>query len=317
MVMFTKMIVASELTKGESEIVKCLKGFRKLGSQKILLLRCLNLYEIEAKTSSLTTDVFEGNFVKQKEILMEQGYEVETRIAAGVIRNEINKISDEEGYSIIVAGFAKHSMLGEALFGGVAHELINTVRKPLLIIRIPGNAEEIEEGSGDGCDLTSHILFPTDFSPNSFKAFEVVKKMAESGAKRFTLVHVVNEAHVNEGIPHRQVEFKTSDMNAEMRTVESTSGDWLKKLSETDVIKLQELKAELEKNEGIQVDIQLLFGKPAGEINRFAEENNIPLVVMGSQGSGFIKELSLGSVSRNLVRHSSASILLVPAERKL
>jgi len=315
--MFTKMIVASELTKGESEIVKCLKGFRKLGAKKILLLRCLNPYEIEAKTSSLITDVFEGNFLKQKEILIEQGYDVETRIAAGIIRSEINKISDEEEYSIIVAGFAKHSMLGEALFGGVAHELINTVRKPLLIIRIPGNADEIEEGSGDGCDLTSHVLYPTDFSPNSLKAFEVVKMMAKSGVKRFTLVHVVNEARVNEGIPHRQVEFSTSDMNAELQMIGSTSDDWLKKLSEDDIKRLKGLKAELEKNENIQVDIQLLFGKPAGEINRFTEEHNIPLVVMGSQGSGFIKELSLGSVSRNLVRHSSASILLVPVERNL
>jgi len=208
-------------------------------------------------------------------------------------------------------------MLGEALFGGVAHELINTVRKPLLIIRIPGNADEIEKGSGDGYDLLSHVLYPTDFSPNSLKAFEVVKMMANSGAKRFTLVHVVNEARIDEGIPHRQVEFSTSDMNAELRTVASTSGDWLKKLSEDDFMRLQELKAELDKNENIQVDIQLLFGKPAGEINRFTEEHNIPLVVMGSQGSGFIKELSLGSVSRNLVRHSSASILLVPIERNL
>ena len=315
--MFTKMIVASELTKGESEIVKCLKGFRKLGTEKVLLLRCLNPYEIEAKTSSLITDVFEENFIKQKEILLEQGYEVETRIAAGIIPNEINKISDEEGYSIIVTGFAKHSILGEALFGGVAHELINTVRKPLLVVRIPGNADELEKGSCDGCDLTSRILYPTDFSPNSLKAFEVVKMMAKSGAKRFTLVHVVNEAHVNEGIPHRQVEFSTTDMNAELRMVESTSDDWLKKLSEADIKRLQELKTELEENENIQVDVQLLFGKPAVEINRFSEEHNIPLVVMGSQGSGFIKELSLGSVSRNLVRHSSASILLVPAERNL
>ncbi|MBP1745276.1 MAG: putative universal stress protein [Firmicutes bacterium] len=309
------MIVASGLTKGESEIVRCLKNFRNLGTEKILLLRCLNLYEMEAKTSSLVTDVFEENFLKQKEILSEMGYEVDTRIAAGVVRNEINKISEGEGYSIVAAGYAKHSKLGEALFGGVAHELINTVRKPLLLIRIPGNEEKLEEGGMEGCDPLSHILLPTDFSPNSFKAFEVAKKMAGSGAKRFTIVHVINEAHVNEGIPHRLVEFSSSEMNAEMRGVQSTSDEWLRKLTEEDSARLQEMKSELMGKGGVQVDVRLLFGKPAGELKRFIEENGISLTVMGSQGSGFIKELYLGSVSREIVRRSDSSVLLVPAER--
>lgn len=313
--MFTKMIVASELTKGESEVVRCLKSFRKLGTEKILLLRCLNLYEIEAKTSSLVTDVFEENFLKQRDILTGMGYEVDTRLAAGVIRNEINKISEEEGYSIVAVGYAKHSKLGEALFGGVAHELLNSVRKPLLLIRIPGNIDEMEEGSMEGCDLTSHILFPTDFSPNSMKAFGALKKMAESGARRFTIVHVVNEAQISEGIPHRLVDLSSFDMRSEMREIQGTSDEWHKRLSEDDIRRLKELEVELKKAGDVQVDIQLLFGKPASEIKRFVEEGNISLVVMGSQGSGFIKELYLGSVSREIVRRSSASVMLIPADR--
>ena len=44
-------------------------------------------------------------------------------------------------------------------------------------------------------------------------------------------------------------------------------------------------------------------------------EKVIRLVVMGSQGHGFIKELFLGSVSHGVARLSDASVLLVPARR--
>jgi len=315
--MFKKMIVASELTKGESEIVRCLKGFRNLGTEKILLLRCLNTYEMEAKTSSLITDVFEENFLKQKNILEGMGFEVETSVIAGVVKNEINKIAEEEDYSIIAAGNAKHTIIGEALFGGVAHELISSVKKPLLLIRIPDDASKMEEGAMEGCDLTKHILFTTDFSPNSQKAFDFLKKMAAGGAKRFTIVHVMDEAHVNEGIPHRQVDFSSAEMKNEMLEVQSTSEVWLRKQGEEDMKKLEGLRAELKVREDVQVSAELLTGKPAAEIMRFAEEKGISLVVMGSQGSGFIREIAIGSVSRDLVRKVPASVLLVPADKSM
>jgi nucleotide-binding universal stress UspA family protein len=315
--MFKKMIVASELAKGESEIVRCLKGFRNLGTEKILLLRCLNTYEMEAKTSSLITDVFEENFLKQKNILEGMGFEVETRIAAGVIKNEISKIADGEGYCIIAAGNAKHTLLGEALFGGVAHELVNSLKKPLLLIRIPEDAHKMEEGAMEGCDLTKHILFATDFSANSQKAFELVKEMAQNGAKRCTIAHVMNEQHVSEGIPHRQVDLSSAEMKNEMLGVQSTSEEWFRKRGEEDMKKLEELKSELRGKEYMHVDAELLTGKPAAEIMRFAEERGVSLIVMGSQGSGFIREIAIGSVSREVVRKSSASVLLVPADSGL
>jgi hypothetical protein len=51
------------------------------------------------------------------------------------------------------------------------------------------------------------------------------------------------------------------------------------------------------------------------EITRSIGERNAHLVVMGSQGRGFVKELFLGSVSHNVARHSDAAVLLIPAKR--
>lgn len=80
-------------------------------------------------------------------------------------------------------------------------------------------------------------------------------------------------------------------------------------------MRLQELKNELSAQGDVEVNIQLLYGSPTAEIIRLVRELNIPLVVMGSQGRGIIEEIYLGSVSHNVVRHSAASVLLIPAKR--
>jgi nucleotide-binding universal stress UspA family protein len=51
------------------------------------------------------------------------------------------------------------------------------------------------------------------------------------------------------------------------------------------------------------------------EIMRVIQQSNVHLVVMGSQGRGFVEELFLGSVSHNVARHSRAPVLLIPSRR--
>lgn len=62
-----------------------------------------------------------------------------------------------------------------------------------------------------------------------------------------------------------------------------------------------------------RVSYRLDAGKPAEEILRRATAENIDLIVMGSRGLGHIKGLFLGSVSRRVLNHATASILLVKA----
>lgn len=66
----------------------------------------------------------------------------------------------------------------------------------------------------------------------------------------------------------------------------------------------------------VEVDVQLSIGSPAGEINKAVKEHNIFMIVMGSQGRGFLNEVFLGSVSHQVARHSSASMLIIPANRE-
>ncbi|BCU06400.1 universal stress protein [Allochromatium tepidum] len=64
-----------------------------------------------------------------------------------------------------------------------------------------------------------------------------------------------------------------------------------------------------------EIGIEIAYGAPVTEILRVIREQGARLVVMGSQGRGFIEEIFLGSVSHNVARHSPAAVLLVPAKR--
>ena len=90
----------------------------------------------------------------------------------------------------------------------------------------------------------------------------------------------------------------------------------LDEFNESDRHRLQSLVSVLQTAGAGEVDIKLSLGSPSAEVIHFVKEQNVSLTIMGSQGRGFIQEVFLGSVSNNVARHSSASVLLIPAERQ-
>jgi nucleotide-binding universal stress UspA family protein len=63
--------------------------------------------------------------------------------------------------------------------------------------------------------------------------------------------------------------------------------------------------------EGITVEPVLLEGHPADELIRYAEENEMDIIVMGTLGRTGIERIVLGSVAGNVVRHSNVPVLVV------
>jgi len=285
--MFSRMIIASEISSVALEILNRLEGLRKLGAKECLLVQCINPHEVDATISNFYTSILEQNLAQQKAILEKEGYAVESRVVTGLMKNEIDRIAAEENFSVIVAAAQEHSLMGEVFFGGPAHEVIHKASKPVLLVRVT----EETRGS-EGFDIADNILFPTDFSDNAAHAFEYVKKIVADGAKKVTLVHVQDRAQIEPHLSHRLEEFNAKD-----------------------TARLQDMKKALEEVGNAEIEIQLLYGKPSAELIRLIKELEIHLVVMGSQGRGFAKELYLGSVSHNVARHSGASVLLIPAKR--
>ena len=62
---------------------------------------------------------------------------------------------------------------------------------------------------------------------------------------------------------------------------------------------------------GVIVEPILLEGHPVDELIRYAEENGMDIIVMGTLGRTGIDRLLLGSVAGNVVRHSKVPVMVV------
>nr|WP_320025954.1 universal stress protein [uncultured Acetobacterium sp.] len=290
--MFDKIIVISEVSNASAEMVKYIKSLRSLGTKECLLLQCFNPQDVDAGVSSYLTAIFNENLQQQSDLLMEQGFAVKTKVVSGNIKNEVNRVALEEKCSLIVVGAEKHSMIGGLFLGGIAYDVIYGSTKPILLVRdaLRDEHEEPTLATNDGIE---HVLFPTDFSENADIAFTYIKELVKNGVKQVTIFHIQDESKINPYLLHRLIEFNEIDQG-----------------------RLEKLKDDLLSQNDINVDIQIRFGSPTAEILKIVDEQQIQLVVMGTQGRGFISEIFMGSVSHNIVRHSSSSVLLIPGIRE-
>ena len=65
------------------------------------------------------------------------------------------------------------------------------------------------------------------------------------------------------------------------------------------------------KDAGIEPNLVLLHGRPADEIIRYTEKNDVDLVVIGSRGLNALQEFAIGSVSHKVLKHVKCPVLIV------
>ncbi len=279
--MYKKIIIATDLSEASYELIDCLAGLKAFGAEDVLLLRCLTLQEAASIALSYSTSDLEEDLEKQKQIIEAQGFNVETRVITGLAKNEINKIAIKEDFSLIVVGAQKHTLVSETFFGGLAYDVIQHTVKPVLLTRLEEKLEGKEVYvSSVPCSTSNHILFPTDFSENAENAYRYLETMVINGVKKITLVHIEDKKN---------------------------------EIDKKNIEKLEVMKKSLLEKSNAEIDTLVLVGKPSIEILRLVKDLNIQLVVMGSQGLGFVKELFIGSVSNVIARNSESSVLLVPS----
>lgn len=291
--MFKRTIIATDLSSAAFAVVKNISILKTYGTEEILLLQCLGQRETGSFAMSYITEALDKNLQEQRRILEAQGFKVETRVVFGIAKKEIDRIAEDEDYSLIVTGVESISLLSEPLIGGVGYEIIHFCRKPILLVRLEETRKEgisyFEPVRGS---FREHILFPTDFSETANEAFHVVKELVAAGTKKVTLMHVQEQSRIDPYLLQQ-----------------------LSKFNEKDEGRLNEMKKALQEIADVEVDTVIFYGSPSRDILDAVEDRNVQLVVMGSQGRGYVKELFLGSVSHNIARHAMSSVLLIPAVR--
>lgn len=289
--MMERAIIATDLSEASDIMVKQLGFLKDFGVSSLLLLQCPDYQEVASEVFPYVATIQTDAIERQKKDLEDLGFTVESRISPGNAKREINRIADEEGYPLVVVGSQGRSLVGGAFLGGVAHEVMLGTRKPLIIVRLTVDEHRHLEVTGIAPEgVTKRILYATDFSPGAKSAFIHLEKLIDSGTvTKVTLLHVQDRSHIEPHLVERLDEFNATDRD-----------------------RLEQMKAKLVAESKVKVECKLVYGNPHTEVMRELEEGDATLVMMGTQGRGFLRELFVGSVSQYVARRSKVPVLLIP-----
>jgi nucleotide-binding universal stress UspA family protein len=138
------------------------------------------------------------------------------------------------------------------------------------------------------------ILFPTDFSEGSSHALDYAIDMAKRYGAKLYLVHVLYDIAKAAGwyVPHTSMDemYKDIEKGAE------------KELSRFGLEELRSLKG---------VERSVLKGVPHTEIVKYAKDNKIDLIIMGTYGRKGMGRILFGSTASQVVRYAPCPVLAV------
>lgn len=144
------------------------------------------------------------------------------------------------------------------------------------------------------------ILVPHDFSSSANHAVAIARDEAKVHGASLVLLHVIDLP----GQLKPETVIVPDDTGAPINIK-----DYAVKQSEAH---LADLADRLGKD-GVTAKTFVRFGKPEDEIVRFADENQIDLVVMGTHGRTGLAHMLIGSVTERVVRTSKVPVLTIRA----
>ncbi|MGC8658244.1 MAG: universal stress protein [Desulfomonilaceae bacterium] len=148
--------------------------------------------------------------------------------------------------------------------------------------------------------IPKKILFCTDFSENSLPARSYAVDFAKAFNASLSILHVVNSSRLGYPAFEAGVPF---DLQSVLLNIEDSV-----KAAFNDFV--SEFKDQVP-----EITTTSRVGVPAVEIVRFAEENSIDLIIMGTHGWTGFRHLILGSTAENVVRTTKCPVLTVKSTK--
>jgi len=142
--------------------------------------------------------------------------------------------------------------------------------------------------------LFRKILYPTDFSDVSKKAFKYLIQLKEAGTEEAVILHVVDTRSLHIPEVYSLLDLSLLGEKQEVAAREEAA----------------KMAGELA-DSGIKTVIRIENGIPFREILRAEAEEDISLIVIGSHGTSNVKEMFLGSVSEQVIRKAKKPVLVV------
>lgn len=290
--MFSTLVVATDGSEASDRIVDCLGHLRRVGAKRVVLIHVFDVRHVGGLYESMRAPM-EARLAVQRQVLEREGFQVQIETPLGMPFHEINAAGQRHDASAFVVGSLGQSLVADVLLGSTANAVLHQATRPVLLMRVQATAGDAEQRCRVICgDLFSHILFPTDFSDTAERAFLHLEHVVRETQGRVTLLHVQERVRLERHLRERLAEF-----------------------NEIDQERLDRMKARLESCGVAQVDTEIPYGSPIEILLQRLRTGEVSLVVMGTQGRGFIHEVFLGSVAGAMARLAPVPVLFVPGPR--
>ena len=291
--MLSSIVVASDGSEASDRMIECVTGLARVGSRQATLVHVFNVRDVGGLYGSLQEFML-PRLENQAGVLRDAGFAVDIETPLGFPAYEINRIARQRSAKLVVVGSLGASLVGDVLLGSTAHSVLQSAQFPILLVRLELTVENGGRRCRAACqDYFRHILFPTDFSDNAERAFSYLEHIVRETHAPVTLLHVQDQARIERHLKHRLDEF-----------------------NQIDAQRLERMKLRLEECGAAAVATEIPYGSPTKIILDRARGDAFSLIVMGSQGRGFISEVLLGSVANNVARLAPLPVLFVPAVRQ-
>jgi nucleotide-binding universal stress UspA family protein len=213
---------------------------------------------------------------------------VEVRVEDGPAPTALLAAAEREGADLLVVGTHGRTGLNRLLVGSVAEHVIELATRPVVTVR------PLSTPPGAVDRPIRRVVYPTDFSPPSRKAWPWVRRLAEATGAEVDLVHVlatpVPDRHVDPALLARAAEAIRAEAEQSVRAFLDGCG----------------LARE-------RVHVHLAHGEETGAIVHRADALRADLIVIGTHGRTGVLRLALGSVARRILHAAPCPVLTVGA----
>lgn len=275
---FTHAMLALDLSLSSNDLVQGMVDLKEIGIRKVTLFTVVTK-EYPDGHEKFDRSMYESMLSDYAAQLQDNGLETEWNLKekmGAYVPKEILAGMNELDTDLLVIGNKGHNLLADMLLGSVASEVIQRADVPVLLLRI---SDEPGKGEVSICkNVRRNILLPIDFSKAADGALEVF----EQEELRDTSVLVLN--------------VQTMPKEGESEKLKDRV-DYLKRIG------VKEVKSDI------------IHGNIWIEITEYADKKNMSMIVMGSQGKGYVEDVFIGSNSLRVARHTSKPLLLIPFKK--
>lgn len=285
--MFKTILFPTDFSEYSIKTMEYVWSLKEIGVERVVLLHTLQAME-EYPVMLARQEKVRGLLEEEAKELRAHGLQVETRVETGTAYRQILSVAEEENVSLIVIGCHGEGFHG-VVVGSVADRVTRESNVPVMLVKY----RVIEDKKGKRLEnITAEhfnkVFYPTDFSLCSTRTLEYVREFRKAGCKEVIIGSVIDTR------PHR-VGFDADQAQKETEK------------------KLEVTKKELEER-GLKATVIVRQGTPLEQLLDIAETEHVSMIVLGSTGKGFFKEMLLGSVSDSIVRKAMCPVMVIHDE---